>query len=132
MADNMKNRRVFRNDVIFIFALLLVSAVGLLYLFVLRPSGDSVSVTVDGAVYATYSLSQNTDVDICTGENGEYHNRLIIRDGKAYIKEATCPDGICADHSPIFRNGESIVCLPQRVVVTVITHNSTDDPDIIV
>lgn len=125
-----KSTHTFRNDVIFIVCLLLVAAIGMLYLFVFRSHGDTVNVTVDGKAYGTYSLSQNITEDIRTGDNGEYLNRLVIKDGKAYIETATCPDGICVDHAPIFRDGESIVCLPQRVVVTVITNK--DNVDIIV
>ncbi len=124
-----KPKAVIINDLFLIAALLFACAIGAFYLFVLRGQGDTVKVTVDGKIYKTYSLSQNITEDI---RIGEYNNRLVIRDGKAYIEEATCPDGICVDHSPIFRNGESIVCLPQRVVVTVITDNDQDSPDIIV
>jgi hypothetical protein len=127
-----KPMRFIRNDIILIVSLLLVAALGMLYLFKFRSAGDTVRVTVDGKLYKTYSLSQDITEDIITGENGEYLNRLVIKDGKAYIERATCPDGICVDHSPIFRDGESIVCLPQRVVVTVITNNSADSPDVIV
>ena len=48
------------------------------------------------------------------------------------MEKATCPDGICVSHTPIFRDGESIVCLPQRVVITVVSNNDTDTPDIVV
>ncbi len=121
-----------RNDIILIVSILLVAIIGMIYLFVLRSGGDTVKVTVDGEVYGTYLLSQNITEDICTGESGEKLNRLVIKDGKAYMETATCPDGICVDHRPIFRDGESIVCLPQRVVVTVITKNNADSPDVIV
>lgn len=124
--------RFIRNDIILIVSLLLVAALGMLYLFKFRGAGDTVRVTVDGKLYKTYSLSQDITEDIITGKNGEYLNRLVIKDGKAYMERATCPDGICVDHAPIFRDGESIVCLPQRVVVTVITNNSADGPDIII
>ena len=77
-------------------------------------------------------LSDDTVVDIRTGENESQLNRLIIKDGKAYIETATCPDGICVNHRPIFRDGESIVCLPNKVVVSVITQNSSDNPDIVI
>ena len=120
-----------RNDILFIAGLLLVCAVGILYLFVFRSSGNTVQVTVDKEVYGVYSLSQNITVDIRSGEDGTKLNRLIINDGKAYIEAASCPDGICVVHRPIFRDKESIVCLPNRVVVTVITDDSTDSPDII-
>ena len=125
------NKFHLRNDVFFIIALLFLAAIGMLYLFVFRSSGDVVKVTVDGDLYGTYSLSQNITEDIPSGKNDSGQNRLVIKDGKALIESATCPDGICVSHHPIFRNGESIVCLPNRVVVTVINDNDTDAPDIV-
>ncbi len=120
-----------RNDIIFIAALLFLATVGIIYLFVFRESGDTVKVTVDGELYGVYSLSENITKDIHTGDDGEGLNRLIIEDGRAHIETATCPDGICVSHPPVFRNGESIVCLPNKVVVTVITRSDTDSPDIV-
>ena len=124
-------KRTIRNDIILIVCLLLIAAIGMFYLFVLRERGNTVKVTVDGKHYGTYSLTKDITKDICTGKNNELLNRLVIRDGKAYIETATCPDGICVAHTPIFRNGESIVCLPQRVVITIITNDNTDNPDIV-
>ena len=125
-----KSTRNYRNDIIFILCILFVAAIGMLYLFVFRSQGDTVKVTVNGEIYGTYLLSEDITEDIRTGDNGEYLNRLVIKDGKAYMETATCPDGICVDHAPIFRDGESIVCLPQRVVVTVVTNQ--DNVDIVV
>lgn len=124
-------KRFLRNDILLIAVLLLAAAVGCVYLFVFRGNGNTVTVTVDGKLYGTYLLSENITEDIYTGENGEQHNRLVVRDGKAVMETATCPDGICVAHRPIFRNGESIVCLPNRVVVTVTTVE-TDTPDVVV
>ncbi len=130
MEKNITTKRTFRNDIILIVSVLLIASIGLLYLFVFRSNGDTVKVTVDGKVYGTYSIKKDTTVDIYSGIDNNKLNRLVISDGKAYMEHATCPDGICVAHSPIFRDGESIVCLPQKVVVTVIT-NKTDNPDII-
>jgi hypothetical protein len=114
-----KGGRKLRNDLIFIGGLLAVLALLALLLYLLGEEGDHVVVTVDGEVYATYPLSEDLEVDIRTGENGEQVNRLVIRDGKAFVENATCPDGICAAHHPISRDGESIICLPHKVVVAV-------------
>ena len=125
----MKEKNKTKNDIIFIAAILLIAAVGLFYLYVLRESGDTVKVTVDGELYAVYSLAESITEDIRSGTDGI--NRLVIKDGKAYMESATCPDGICVSHPPVYRNGESIVCLPNRVVVTVITEGESDTPDVI-
>ena len=122
--------RKFRNDLIFIAAILAVVAMVAAALFFLRGEGSTVQVEVDGTVIGTYPLSVDREVEIITGENREELNLLVIKDGKATVTAATCPDGICAAHRPISREGESIVCLPHKVVVTVIG-GSGEDPDVI-
>ena len=120
--------KTIRNDIIFIAALLvIVAAIGGGF-FLLRPEGSTVTATVDGVTYGTYSLSVDTVVDIQTGD-GQL-NRLVIQDGKAYVETATCPDGICASHRSISRRGESIVCLPHKVVITI-TDGQDDGPDVV-
>ncbi len=123
-------KKHLRNDLLLIAGLLLAAALGILYLFVFRSTGDTVKVTVDGKPYATYSLSQNITKDIYTGKNNEHLNRLVIQDGKAFVETATCPDGICVAHSAVFRDGESIVCLPHGVVIAVVTQGE-NGPDIV-
>ena len=130
MTKPQNTKKRLRNDILLIAFVLVICAVGCLYLFVFRQSGDMVQVTVDGTLYGTYSLSEDRVEDIYSGADS--HNRLIIRDGKAIMETATCPDGICVAHNPIFRVGESIVCLPNRVVVTVVNSSDADAPDIVV
>jgi hypothetical protein len=121
--------RKFRNDLIFIIAILVIVAIGATAMFFLRGEGSAVRVEVDGTVIGTYPLSVDREVEILTGENGEERNLLVIKDGKATVTAATCPDGICASHKPISREGESIVCLPHKVVITVI--GGEEAPDVI-
>lgn len=116
-----------RNDLIFIGALVLLAAVvGLLFLFI-RGEGSGVTVKVDDKIFGEYSLSENREVEI-KSENGI--NYLVIEDGKAYMRDASCPDGICVEHRPVHREGESIVCLPNKVVILV-KGDEGDAPDVV-
>ena len=108
-----------RNDLILIGALLAVLLIAGAILLLTREEGTLIRVTVDGEDYGVYPLSKDVEVDIRTGKNGEQLNRLVIQDGKAFVETATCPDGICAAHKPISHDGESIICLPHKVVVAV-------------
>ena len=128
--EQTETKRLRRNDAIFIAILLVVVMVAGACLYFFRGEGDTVIVSVDGKVIAAYPLNVDRVEDIRTGEEGL--NRLVIKDGKAYVETATCPDGICAAHKPIHREGESIVCLPNKVVVTVKTADTADAPDIVV
>lgn len=124
--------RKLKNDIIFISVLLLILICFGLGFYFFRPAGDAVTVKVNGEIYGTYSLSQDIVVDILTGENSEHLNRLVIKDGKAHVENASCPDGICAEHRPIDKVGQSIVCLPHQVVITVTSEKDSEGPDIVV
>lgn len=124
---NEAGKRKTKNDIIFIIALLLVVMLfGLLY-FLLRKEGDVAVVIIDGEVYAEYPLSEDIRLEI---KNGDSLNILVIENGRAYVEDASCPDGICVNHRPISKDKESIVCLPNKVVITV-RRNADDSPDII-
>ena len=82
------------------------------------PEGNRELLTREGEVYGTYSLSQPQTVKI-KNSKGKTTNVLVIRDGKADMKEADCPDKLCVHQKAISAENESIVCLPNRVVVTV-------------
>ena len=125
-----EKKRLRRNDVIFIAILVAVIAVAGACLYLFHGEGDTVTVSVDGKVIATYPLGVDRVEDIRT--DGDGLNRLVIKDGKAWVETASCPDGICAAHKPIYREGESIVCLPNKVVITVKTAETTDEPDIVI
>lgn len=129
-SDQRAETKKIKNDLLLITGLLLgVSIIGAAFFF-LRGEGDTVKVTVDGQVYGSFPLSEDRTVEIRTGENEENVNLLVIRDGEAYVESATCPDGICADHKPISRDRESIVCLPHRVVITVYGETDGGEADI--
>ena len=122
-------RRKRRNDIVFILALVIICTFVGLSFFFFRETGDSVTVTVDGTTYGTYALSNDVTVEIKNAD-GEITNTLVIKDGKAHVEYASCPDGICVAHKPISREGESIVCLPNRVVITVVSSKNSNEPDI--
>ena len=79
--------------------------------------GKWVVITVSGEEYATLPLNENREL-VIPGENG-LDNLLIIKDGYADIAEANCPDKICVHQRKIRYKGETIVCLPNRVVVSI-------------
>ena len=82
-----------------------------------QDTGASVEVTVDGAIYGTYPL--DVDKEIPIQKDGKTTNLLVIKDGKADVTEADCPDKLCVKQGTVSESGESLVCLPNRVVVAV-------------
>ena len=116
-----------RHDILFIAVLLFLCAAAALGLYVFREDGDTVTVSIDGQLYAEYPLTEDRVVELIS--DGGF-NRLVIENGYAYVEEASCPDGICSSHSPIGHNGESIIGLPNKVVIEI-HRREQNQPDII-
>lgn len=121
----MKSNKKSRNDIILVAVILSIAATGLLLVNLTRQDGAFASVKIDGRETERYSLSENITVEILTGENDGQSNTLVIENGKAYISEASCPDKICAGHKPVSYKGETIVCLPHKVIIEIVS----DSPD---
>lgn len=115
----MEKKKTFgRRDLILLLVVLAIGLAGILFLYTRPAAADGkVEVSVDGEVVMTLPLSEDTEVMISSFDGGE--NLLVISDGKAEIESASCPDGVCVRHYAISRDGESIICLPNRVVVTI-------------
>lgn len=111
-------KRLSLNDMKFIIgiaaALLLFLA---LSIFLGGEKGAEIQITIDGKLYGTYSLSENQEIPIII--DGVTTNLLVIKDGKADMIEADCPDKLCVHQRAVSKNNESIVCLPNKVVVQV-------------
>lgn len=50
---------------------------------------------------------------------GTSYNLLSVSDGVVRMEAADCRDQICVHHRPVSRGGESIICLPHKLVVEI-------------
>ena len=93
------------------------------------PQGKTVVVTVSGKEYTSVPLTTGVALTINIDINGSTTNVLHVEDGTAYITDANCPDKLCEKTGKISRVNESIVCLPNKVVVTI-KGDETEDKEI--
>ena len=101
-------------DLIIVISLLLSSLSLLFVINKTKEEGDVVVVRVNGIVTNEYSL----EIDgIYSLNNGS--NTLVIKDGKAYLSDAKCPDKTCVKWGKIHLTGETITCLPNKLTITV-------------
>lgn len=104
-----------KNDILLV---IIVLSIAICILFFIHSfyykEGTEVLVTVEGVEYGRYSLQKNETIQIndC--------NVLMINNGKADMISADCPDKLCVKQKPISRVGESIICLPNKVVVSIL------------
>ena len=102
-------------DIILVVLILLVAGGAWLLHEVLKDAGSGVAVIrVNGEVEGTYPLSEDREISVNGGTN-----ILRIRNGKAKMIEADCPDQLCVNQRAVSADNESIICLPNKVIVEI-------------
>ena len=91
-------KKSYKNDILLILFFLIIGIGALAFMQLQGKRGAEVKVSVNNKEYGTYSLDK-TD----------------------------CPDKICVNHAAISKKGETIVCLPHKVVVEVVDGNGIQD-----
>ncbi|MBQ2997822.1 MAG: NusG domain II-containing protein [Oscillospiraceae bacterium] len=114
---NMFKDKKTRNDIILALAVIIAAAGIWLFSELVKEEGAFAVVTVKGIETARYPLDTDAEIRL-ESENGGY-NILIIKDGKADVTEASCPDHVCVDQRAVGRTGEAITCLPNKTVITI-------------
>ena len=105
-----------KKDIILIAAVLVIALISLAAIKMIQKDGKEVVVTVNGEEVYKTSIHKDQVYKI-PEKNGT--NIMQIKDGKVTMKKADCPDQICADHKAIEKSGETIVCLPHKVVIEI-------------
>ncbi|MBR6676592.1 MAG: NusG domain II-containing protein [Clostridia bacterium] len=111
------DKKKLKFDVILIAVCLFVSLCVWCAVNLAKKPGEYALVTVNGEEVAIYPLSDDRE-EIIETKNGK--NILVIRDGKADVTDASCPDGLCVRQRAVDKTGETIVCLPNKVTVTIV------------
>lgn len=108
-----------KKDIILFVGILLAAFLLWLIPFLLnRDAAAMVTVYQNGREIGTYPLEKEQTISVPYGENS--YNLLFISGGEASISDADCPDGLCVRQKAVSRNGESIICLPHKLVIQVV------------
>ena len=104
----------YRLDIIVISSMLLLSCLILLAVTLFKTEGSVAVVEIDGVTIAEYPLNSNGEHSLNGGTNN-----LVIKDGEAYLNYSNCPDHTCERTGKIRYVGQTIVCLPNKVSITI-------------
>ena len=78
------------------------------------PKNATSRVVVKQDNEVVYSQSIYKDNTFDTGTNV-----IEIKDGVVFVKSASCKNQVCVNTGKISKKGESIVCLPNKVIVEI-------------
>ena len=118
--DMGKKERIFTKwDILILLFLIFVGVIFSVWIF--RPDsspGNYLEIRQNGEVLKTLPLNRDARETI-SGKGGGL-NTFIIQDGSVSMIEADCGDHTCIQTGSIQKNGESIVCLPHRLVLQIV------------
>lgn len=109
-----ENKKKYRLDIIVISAILLVSLLTLLIVTLTKKEGSTVVVEINGVKVSEYSLFQSGEYSLNGGTNV-----LVIENGEAYLNYSDCPDHTCERTGKIKYVGQSIICLPNKINISI-------------
>lgn len=115
-----------KSDLIIIGGLIVLSLIGAaFYFFVSGKKATKAEILVDAKLVQTVDLSKNQTFTV-TGVDGGT-NLVVVSDGKIAVTDADCPDKICVNTGAISKPGQTIVCMPHRVVVQIKGNSTAED-----
>lgn len=121
-----------RWDIIIVVVLMLASFLPLgIFTYAQAAVGDTqlkAVVSADGEIQAEFILADDNQVEEYSYIDEHGHENIIVRDGlEVYMTEANCTDQLCVRKGSVSSVGETIVCLPNHVMVEVEPVDSDSD-----
>ena len=104
------------HDLLLLLLLLLVA--GGAYLFISpadNQTAGQIHISVDGKPYGSYSLKEDRTITVKTAHGS---NTVQIRKQQVFMLQADCPNQVCLKESPVSKAGQTLVCVPHKLLIT--------------
>lgn len=105
-----------RWDILLVAAILVVAGICYIYYSSNAKAGAYAVITVEDEMVQKLPLDTDTTYTVQTPAG---YNIVTIQDGYADVTEADCRDSVCVESKHISKTGETIVCLPHKMVVRI-------------
>ncbi len=106
--------KIRKADILLVGFLLISAALSFIIIRAGSTDGAYAVVWVEGAESSKYRLSRNGTYVLNGGTN-----TMVIKDGKVHMEDAQCPDKLCIHMGTISYTGQAIICLPNKLVITI-------------
>lgn len=127
VEEKTQKKKGKKELLLLIIVFVVIVIVALVFYGKKQETGSYAIVTVNGEEYGRYSLDKDQTVSIEV--DGVETNVLVIANGQADMTQANCPDLLCVNMKAISNHGETIVCLPNKVVVEIESDTSHSELD---
>jgi len=117
-----------RLDFIIVGCILVMAVAGLIAvkMYSASSSGDTVKITGPDDMVVELPLDEDTRYVVST-ELG--NNTVVIQDRTVHIEDSDCKNHICMEEGTITTPGQSLICLPHKLVVQIVDSSDTSGTD---
>ena len=116
MEPKQEHKLISRADILLIVGFLILAVAGLFAWKKLKTPGAYVDIMINGDSVKTLRLDQDASYEV---KQQVGVNTVVVQDGSVTVQDADCPDKICEKHRAISQTGETIICLPHKLVVEI-------------
>ena len=109
-------------DIILLVLFALLGVMGILY-SISNETGSYVQIKTPYSEYR-YSLDKDRIISV-KGLLGEY--QIEIKNKSVRVLSTTCPQKICQNRGSVDKVGDSIICLPNRIIIRIMGNNGEID-----
>ncbi len=88
-------------------------------------SAHTVKIFVDSKEYASYVISEDYEKNVRVKTDYGY-NLVSIQSGRVQITESDCPGHDCVHMGSISQAGDTLICLPHKLLITLEGGDSVD------
>ena len=115
---DMAGRTVWlrKRDIILCIVLIAVGITCWLVMWFVLPAGNTADVYIDGKLVQTIDMTVDDAYEFSTDRGS---NTVVVESGKIRVSDADCPDKVCVNMGWKSRRGETITCLPHKLVIEI-------------
>ena len=103
-------------DIVLGIVIVIAGLIGSYMLVTGSNTGNTLVVIAEGKEYGNYKLAE--DQIITVKQNGHV-NEIVIENGKARMNSSDCHNQVCVHNGEISNTAQSIVCLPNKLIVKI-------------
>jgi hypothetical protein len=111
----MKNRKAFTKRDVWVVLILFLALLGWAFVANHSKKAARAVIVVHSKVYKVVNLNENETFEIKW--NGKYLMTVQVKNGAIRAKESTCKNKICVHTGWISKDGQSIVCVPNHIII---------------
>lgn len=116
----MSNKKL----ILIFVSIFIVFSVGFLVINSTEINSEIVQIKVNGELHKELNVNEEGMFVIKTNDG---HSIVNVKNKEVFVVEATCPDKICVRHGKLLNKYDSIVCLPNKIVIEYKNNQSDID-----